>query len=54
MWPGVVKVASLKIKLFGEFEAWRGEDPIEGEEWGVVLDNAPFHTWSSSTSSNGG
>src|SRR5215212_7921916 len=30
----VVTVASLKIKLFGEFDAWRGEDPIEGEEWG--------------------
>ena len=31
---GVVKVTNLKVKLFGEFGVWRGEDPIEGEEWG--------------------
>jgi DNA-binding SARP family transcriptional activator len=30
----MVRVASLKIKLFGEFGVWRGEEPIEGEEWG--------------------
>ena len=27
-------MASLKIKLFGEFGAWHGEEPIESEEWG--------------------
>jgi DNA-binding SARP family transcriptional activator len=30
----MVRVASLKIKLFGEFGVWRGDDPVEGEEWG--------------------
>jgi DNA-binding SARP family transcriptional activator len=30
----VVKVADLRIKLFGEFGVWRGDDPVEGEEWG--------------------
>jgi DNA-binding SARP family transcriptional activator/Flp pilus assembly protein TadD len=29
-----MRVASLKVKLFGEFGVWRGEEPIEGEEWG--------------------
>src|SRR3712207_3549801 len=27
-------VSSLKIKLFGEFRVWQGQNPIEGEEWG--------------------
>ena len=27
-------MTNLKVKLFGEFGVWRGEDPIEGEEWG--------------------
>ncbi len=27
-------VSGLKIKLFGEFRIWQGEDPIESEEWG--------------------
>ncbi|MGF1471736.1 MAG: tetratricopeptide repeat protein [Rubrobacteraceae bacterium] len=27
-------MAGLNINLFGEFGVWRGEDPIEGEEWG--------------------
>jgi DNA-binding SARP family transcriptional activator len=30
----VVTVTSLKIQLFGEFRVWRGENPIEDEEWG--------------------
>jgi len=29
-----VKTASLKVKLFGEFRVWRGEDLIEDGEWG--------------------
>src|SRR5947209_1796415 len=27
-------MSSLKIKLLGEFEVWRGEGPIESHEWG--------------------
>ena len=30
----IVKVANLKIQLFGEFRVWRGDGPIQGEEWG--------------------
>jgi len=29
-----MRLASLKINLFGEFRVWRGEDLIKSEEWG--------------------
>jgi DNA-binding SARP family transcriptional activator/Flp pilus assembly protein TadD len=29
-----VKVAGLKIELFGEFQVWRGEDLLESQVWG--------------------
>jgi len=32
--PEKVDVVGLKIKLFGEFQVWRGERLIESEEWG--------------------
>lgn len=49
-----MRIASLKINLFGEFRVWRGEDLIESKEWDrqktrsllKLLLTRPGHTFS--------